>query len=323
LHRLATVLGWSPFGLAWAAAGDAATGHPGTAAVRLVLAVAVLVAALALWGRALAEQLVTPATSGPARAVAGGSRLDRVLPQTPAGAVAVRCLRYWRRDSRYLTAAVTTLLLPLLVVALGVLEVVPLGLGMLWLGPVIAAALAWGLHNDVAYDGPAAWMHVAAGLRGVDDRVGRSVALLVWGAPLTLAACVLGAAWARPDLLPAVLGAAAGLLLGGLGVSAVVSATVAYPVPEAGQNPFASQPGAGTRILAGQTISSLATFVVALPALVPAVLAQLLDVVWLGWLAVALGAGVGAVVLVVGCRLGGRLLARRWPELLGQVRAAR
>lgn len=323
LHQLATVLGWSPFGLAWAAAGDAAAGHPSTAAVRLVLAVAVLLVALALWAKALGEQLVTPASSGPARAVAGGTRLDRLLPSTPAGAVAGRCLRYWRRDSRYLTALVTILLLPVLLLAMGVLEIVPLGLGLLWLGPVMAAALAWGLHNDVAFDGPAAWMHVAAGLRGVDDRVGRSVALLVWGAPLTVVACVLGAAWSRPELTPAVLGAAAGLLLGGLGVSAVMSAAIAYPVPEAGQNPFASPPGAGTRTLAGQMVSSLATFAVALPALVPAVLAQLLDAEWLGWLAVLLGAGAGTVALVGGCRVGGRLLDRRWPELLGQVRAAR
>ena len=46
-----------------------------------------------------------------------------------------------------------------------------------------ACFLGWSLHNDVAYDRTAIWLHVASGVRGVADRVGRLVPVLIVGIP--------------------------------------------------------------------------------------------------------------------------------------------
>ena len=99
-------LGWTPMGWAWAVPADAATGAYGRAALRLTLAVGLLVLGALVWTRLLDRALTDGAvTAGSAQAGArvGSSALDR-LPEGPVWAVAARSLRYWRRDPRYLVA---------------------------------------------------------------------------------------------------------------------------------------------------------------------------------------------------------------------------
>src|SRR5690606_28372252 len=129
------------------------------------------------------------------------------------------------------------------------------------------------------------------------DRLGRTLATLVWALPVTLAAGVAGVALSgRWDVAPAALGAAVGLLLGGLGVSAVASATLPYPVPEAGANPFAAQIGGVGASLVAQVATSTATFLVCSPVLALAALT-----VWreprLGGATLAVGVVGGVVAL--------------------------
>ena len=70
-----------------------------------------------------------------------------------------------------------------------------------------AYMLGWGQHNDVGYDSTAFWLHVATGVDGVSDRVGRLFPSMVLGAVCVPSYAVLGAALAgRWDLLPASLG---------------------------------------------------------------------------------------------------------------------
>ena len=320
---LLPLVSWSPFGLPWAVGADASVGAWGTAAIRLVLAVAVLVAVLAAWSRALQRAAEDPRESG-AGSVGSGLGWFARVPATPTGAVAARALSYWRRDPRYLAAA-------------GLLPVLPLGLLVpnlvgegrhpvlaLLMAPAVGYLLGYGLHNDVAYDGTAFWGHVATGVSGVADRVGRMVPTAALGVVLVPLYAVIGCAVAgRRDALPAVLGCGVALLLGGFGLSSVVSAVKPYPVPGPGENPFSSPTGASGLTLLVQLVTSAVLTALVSPALVLAGL-----VVWggrggLSWVALGLGAVLGTAYLLVGVRVGAHLFDRRGPQLLADLSRAR
>ncbi|WP_432562476.1 hypothetical protein [Kineococcus sp. SYSU DK003] len=316
----AAVAGWTPPGLGFAAAADAAAGHWTQALVRLVLAAAVLALVLLGWSAALG-----PAGTGPAVHTSAAGRadtrahplLDR-LPATPAVAVASRCARYWRRDPRYLISAASLLVVPLLFVVLPASQG-GTGSWPLVAGPVIAFVMGWSLHNDIAYDHSAFALHVTTGLRGRDDRAGRVLAALVWQLPVLLVVSVGGALLAgRADLLPAVLGAALASIGAALGVSSVASALVPYPAPAPGANPFQTPRGAGAATVAVQFGTSLATSLLAAPALVPAVLAHL-GLTWAGWIALVLGLACAVAWPWLGIVQGGAVLDRRAPEVLARV----
>ncbi|WP_298993028.1 hypothetical protein [uncultured Pseudokineococcus sp.] len=332
LARALDVLAWTPLGLAWAAPADAAAGAWGTALVRLALAVAVLLALVLAWAAVLARRLVS---ARPPSAAAPAHRRDLLarLPEGPRWAVAARCLRYWRRDPRYVAAAASALALPVVLAALAGLGTLPAG--ALWVvGPVAGLLLGASLHNDVALDGPAFWAHLAAGLPGREDRAGRTAALLLWGLPLVVVASVVGAVvagapWSAGAADPGdwlgraagALGAALGLLLSGAGVSAVVSAVRPYPAQAAGDSPFSSPSGAALPGALAQLVTTGATGLLALPAVALALASALWP--WCGALALVAGAGLGTLVVREGVRRGGALLDRRGPELLAAVRRDR
>ena len=78
----------------------------------------------------------------------------------------------------------------------GVLTVVPLLVAGVPLDvaatlPVAVMALffGWLPHNDVAYDSTAFWIHVASGVRGIPDRLGRLVPVVLFAVP-TLAIAI-------------------------------------------------------------------------------------------------------------------------------------
>src|SRR5690606_1208668 len=119
------------------------------------------------------------------------------MPGTATGAIAARALTYWVRDPRYAAAVVMVPLLPVLAWFVGGDR----GGGvMLAVGPVTAYLLGWALSADVAYDSTAFWTHVAAPVRGLQDRRGRVLAALVVGIPvslaLTLVSIVITGRWA-------------------------------------------------------------------------------------------------------------------------------
>jgi ABC-2 type transport system permease protein len=319
LPAVAEVLGWTPLGWLWSAPWDAAEGRAGAAALKLLLGSVLLVALLRGWGLALDRALVRPRGGG-GGTVHGPGLLDRA-DHGPVGAVAVRCLRYWRRDPRYLTSVVATAAFPLLFAVLVAGDVMSVGTAALMVGPVIAGSVGWGQHNDVAYDGSAVWTHVAAGVPGVVDRRGRLVALLVWALPLALTATVAGTLVAgRGGLLPACLGLSVALLGAGCGVSAVASALAPYPVPEAGSNPFSQPPGSGGQTILAQLATSTATVVLGLPTGLAFLLALRGGGPATAWVALLVGVATGVAAVLAGVRLGGRVFDRRAPELLQAVR---
>ncbi|HSK25617.1 MAG TPA: hypothetical protein VK894_01745 [Jiangellales bacterium] len=323
LDRVVAVLAWTPLGAAWAAPYDAVAGAPLTGLARLGLAASAVVLLLAGWEVALGRQLEGAGPSAGAAEVRGGRTLTpavvrRLLPGGPAGAVASRSLRYWWRDPRQ---RVTLIVLP---VVLAVVAVGPAAGGLprdllLVVGPAVAALLGLTMLNETAWDGTALWMHLASGMRGRDDRLGRVLAALLWGGPTTVvvgtAATLLAG---RPALLPAVVGATVTVLLAGLAVSAVVGVVAPFSVAEAGTNPFGTTNGGNVVTIAQQLLGAGVTAGLSLPA-VAGLGAAFLWSPALGWAVLLAGPAYGAWLLQIGVRLGGRHLEEHGPEVLERI----
>jgi ABC-2 type transport system permease protein len=321
---MAEVLGWTPFGLVWAAPAAMALGDTTGAVVRLLLALAWVVAGVWLWTALLQRALTRPSSrGGQVRRRADAMLPTRAASRRPgmaaARAITRRGLRYWTADPRYMGSLLGAVVAPLLIVLLVASVVDAPAAVALSMGALVAGSLGWGRHNDVAFDGSAFWLHVAAHVPGWADRLGRTMATLLWAAPLTVAVSLVGAVVAgRWDLAPSAVGLGVGVLCGGLGVSAVVSAVLPYPVAEAGANPYAAQMGAVGASLVAQLVSSVATWIACAPVLVLYALS-----LWsrpsLAPITLLVGLVGGVLTLAAAVVLGGRVYDARAPRLLGRL----
>ena len=314
----AVVLGWTPLGAAWAVPADIAAGAWAPALAKFAIATASLVALVVLWALALDAAVTSPPRQA-VRAVASGTlRLFGILPTGGVGATWARSLTAWLRDPRYLRQLLVVPLFPVLFAFAGGIDS--------WLfgacAVLVALVLAIAGYADISYDGTAFASVLATGIRGRDDRLGRMLGAACLGIPLLLLVALtttaVSGAWHQ---LPALLGASLGVLLVGYGVTAVSSALIVTPVAAAGDSPFRSVPG--------QTfVNGLLVFVVwgaclllGSPSLVLASLALTTSSATLGWVALAVGLAVGAVVAVAGVAVGGRTLERTGPDLLARIKA--
>ncbi|NKY41090.1 hypothetical protein [Cellulomonas septica] len=314
LDGLVNGLAWSPLGATWGVPAAVVDGDWLVALGRLAVAVVTLLVLAVAWDRSLAHSLVNPIqerVGGKGRDLGWFTR----LPATPLGAVTARCLTYWVRDPRY---AASLVFIPIVPIFLWFSS--PGGELLLILGPVAAYFMGWGISADVAYDGSAFWTHVAAPLRGSVDRLGRVLSAALLGVPLVLV-CVVAPALVvgRADALPALLGVSFGVLLTAWGASSIASALVVYPVQKAGENPFQTKSNGGTTAVVSQFAGSLAVAAASLPEGVLALIAVRQGIAWLGWVTLVVGLALGTVALVVGVRVGGRILERRQTDLLKQL----
>jgi ABC-2 type transport system permease protein len=319
LPHVADVLGWTPLGLAWAAPADIVDGATRTGLLRLFLAVIVLAAALLAWDLLLRSALENPRGATSERAVTRDAGLGWFarMPATPAGAVAARSLTSWRRDPRYISSVALMLLLPL-----GLLLPPLSGGSNLWslaMAPTAGFLLGWSMHNDIAYDGTAFWTHVATGVSGRADRIGRLAPTAMAASALLPAYATLGCALTgRWSLWPALLGVGVGFLLTGFGVANVMSALKPYPVPGPGENPFGAPPGSSALTVVIQAVAGTAVFVLNLP-LVAIGIGALTGRVWMGWLCLGLAVVLGSAALGLGTWWGARIYERRAPDLLADL----
>lgn len=322
MDRAAAFLAWTPLGWAWAPSGDLALGEWGLGLTRLVLAAVLCLGLLVAWERLLVSVLRNPrSVSTNGGKVSAGLGLFGRLPATPMGAIAARAGTYWIRDPRFNVPAIMTVLLPagLLIPGIGSGSEVAL-LGM----PLASAYLiGWGQHNDVGYDSTAFWMHVASGVDGVSDRLGRLFPSALMALVCVPVYAVLGPVFGAPwHLLPATLGTGCALALNGFAVACVTSAVKQYAVPAPGENPFTSRPGSAGVTLGVQAVCGAAVMTLSLPALGLAVAAYF-GVGWAAWVALVLGPVLGGVALLVGTRLGADLFRRRQALLLQDLVAMR
>ncbi|MBM7831213.1 ABC-2 type transport system permease protein [Agromyces cerinus] len=316
MESIAAVLSWTPFGAVFAVPGDAAAGQWGAAIVKLLIAAATLAVIWFAWQALVAKMLVTPGREASAKSYRGLGWFDR-MPQGAAGAVAARSFTYWFRDARYWVSLIMVPIVPVIVM-------VPLSLAgvpteYLWLIPVplMCLFLGWSLHNDTAYDSTAIWLHVVSGVRGVSDRLGRLVPVLIAGVlVIGLGSAVTVFVLNDWRLVPSLLGVSTALLLGGLGVGSITSARFPYPAVKPGDSPFQQPQATGTITALVQTVTMLGSLLVALPAVAFAAAGIFVDPAWHA-ASLASGVALGLAVLAIGVMAGGRVFDRRGPEILG------
>ncbi|SDQ14343.1 hypothetical protein [Microbacterium sp. cf332] len=296
----------TPIGAAWILPLDP---RPAVIAVAL-LSVVLLGGAWALIVRRMLTHTERPVSVRERR----GLGWFTVTPGTPGGAVAARSLVYWLRDPRYLVdvaiipVASVVAVIPLVIVG------VPHEFAALIPAPLIALFLGWVVHNDLAYDGSAIWLHISSAVRGASDRVGRIVPLLLVALPLLAIAIPVGIGthgdWTA---LPTMVGVCSALLFGGLGLSSVASVVAPYAVARHGDSPFQQPQRTGGGAAQGSVL--VGALVAAAPAL------------WWAWRffdgepearwwALGVGVGVGLLVLTMGILIGGALFDRRGDRLM-------
>ena len=323
LARVADVLGWTPLGLAWSAPADIVDGAIGSGLLRIGLAVVFLVVVLRTWDYVLRGALENPRATPGGRPTARAATRDTGLgwfgwlPATPTGAVAARSIISWRRDPRYVSSIALMLLLPL-----GLLLSPLTGGSSAWslaMAPAAGFLLGWSTHNDIAYDGTAFWGHVATGVSGRADRIGRLAPTAMMGSLLLPGYAALASALTgRWSLWPAMVGIGLGFLLTGFGVASVMSALKPYPVPGPGENPFGAPPGSSAWAVVLQAVAGAVVFFLNLPLLAIGI-GALLGHVWLGWLSLGLATVLGSAALTLGTWWGAKIYERRAPELLADL----
>lgn len=315
LRRAAAVLDWTPFGVVWGATGAAAEGDLALAWGRLAIAAGIVAVLAAVWMWIVRRAATTLPRAETVKRLAGLGVFE-ALPAVPGGVIAARSIVYWMRDSRY---AVPLLILPLIPIVIAVAFAfagIP-AMVVAWLCvPLVALFIGWSVHNDIAADGTAFWLHVVTGVGGRADRWGRVVPPLLVGAVVTVGGSFL-TGWIvgyAPMILP-LIAIAACLLLVGLGVGSAASAIAPYPTVAPGDGPFAQPQALRGGESAKQALSLLVSLVLALPAIIVTALGATTDPGLVGvgiWIAF----GSGIVVLLAGTELGALVVSKRAPEIL-------
>ena len=321
LASVTEVAGWTPFGWAWAVPAAVADGAWVSAGAHLVLAAGFVGILWYAWGHFLGVVLCSPLEPGGTDTHTKEHGLaERLYPATPAGAIASRSLRYWRRDPRYLSALASLLIAPVIVVFATTSRAQATGNIVAMFVPAMLALLMGALTaQDLSYDGTAVWAHITSGIPGAVDRTGRAWATAtVVGPVLVIVTLGVAAVTGRWDVLPRTAAVTLALALCGLGVGTMTGTIWQIPAPPPGANPFSNNANeGGLRSLVAFFVTAAATVVLSLPTL--ALVVGSVWVSWLEWPALPVALVSGIVVVRLGIRLGGRRLDTHWPEVLAAV----
>lgn len=292
-----------------------AQGQWGMAALHLVVML-VYVGVLLIAYNAIVNRATESAGTGKEsqRETSGLGLIGRA--DSPMKAVWARTLMFWFKDPRYsATLLIIVVLIGIGVVQLFVIDNDEMGFIAKIIPVAIAYLVGFAISADLSYDSTGFSLHVTTGMRGVDDRLGRVFAVLTWGMPLVLVLVVAMAyGTGSMDELAAWLGLGIGVLLTGLAVSSVVSARYIYPAPPPGASPMAQPEGGMGRTMLIQTLGMLVQVLVALPVIVPGIIALVTgSPVW-GIVTLMVGVLYGAGLLWAGVKIGGKWYDRALPE---------
>ncbi|WP_405375627.1 MULTISPECIES: hypothetical protein [unclassified Microbacterium] len=309
LVEAADVLAITPLGASWAVG----LREGGALAASILVALLTIGALAGLWLLLVRRMLTQTERPVPVRERRGLGWFA-VMPGVPGGAIAARSLIYWFADPRHLANIIVVPIVSILAVAPLLVVGVPVQTVALIPAPLMALFFGWLAHNDLAYDSTGIWLHLAAGVRGIADRLGRLVPVLLIAVPL-LALAITVSVWVhdRWAVLPALVGVCASLFGGGLGLSSISSALAPYPVSRPGDGPFEQPQRTGGGMT--QAAVLLGAIVVSAPAL------------WWGWLTLTSDPGyawtsfwggiiVGGVMVVGGLVVGGLVFDRRTSRIM-------
>nr|WP_231366107.1 transporter [Zhihengliuella flava] len=319
LPRVADVLAWTPLGVFAALPADVAAGDWGLALGRAALAAVYLALTVWAWSVMLMRSLRNPVqTSGGSGKAQEGLGALSWFPATPWGAVAGRCMTYWIKDPRYAAGIVIVPLLPFIFWYASSQATTPFFVYAA--APLMAIMMGFSISADVSYDSTAFSLHVSSGVSGFHDRLGRALACGLIAAPLVLAAAIIPPmVLGRGNDAVVLVGLTLGGLLSSLGLASVASARWTYAVVLPGENPFKSPPGAGARAAVTQLATMAAAMVLLVPEIALAITYFVTQNPVFAWATLGVGLALGASLLVLGLRWGGRWFDARLPELMQAV----
>lgn len=311
----AWIASWTPVGWAWGLPFDVAEGRWAIAALHLALAAGFVAFLYRVWVHQLSRALTSPLGSSGGQRIGKGRFLPMLLGTSPTATIAARRTRAWYRDSRLVGIALRTAVLPIFFVLQAMVTGSTLLAGT---GVVMLAVLAGlSLMNDLAFDGPAWWLHLAVGVKGWEDRLGRALASIVVYGPALIATWAVGVgigAVTQPLLWLAISITA---LLGSLGLAVLVGAYFPGTAPRTGGNPFAATSGGAAQGCLTAILSFVGPGLLILPVVVAAWFAR--DSAVGRWTTFVVSCVYALALLAGGVVVGGRRLDRRGPELLGQL----
>ncbi|MGW4847226.1 hypothetical protein [Nocardia brasiliensis] len=307
-----------PPGWAAVAVEAAAQGNWVLAALPLLGLVLVSLGLWQAWSVLLARRLAAPMNS--VGGSAGGGLLGRVRQGGPVGAVLVKELRAWSRDSRRRATLLPVLVVGVLMPVFPAVQGSGAG-GVPFAGATSAAFAALAGANLYGYDGTALWQTlITPGAARADVR-GRLLALLVViGVPTLLLALVLPGALGRWGVYPWVLSLYAAALGVGVCSALVLSVLAPYPLPPRTGNPFSGSGNPGCAKMLVQVAMIFGQFVALLPVLAVLVIGYLTELEPVEWLAVPVGIATGLAAIFFGARIAEHRLTTRGPELLTTLR---
>lgn len=308
-HRAGDIAAWTPLGWVWAAPADAARGHVLRAVAELALAAALVALLWWGWGRLLTRALETTGKEVGGGAVRSRGVLDRLTGSSATGAVMGRCLRYWRRDPRYLTALAGVVVAPILMC----FSLRSSGAGVFAAPVFMAAMIGPTLLTDLAYDNSAFWLHVVSPMSMRADRAGRALALGVVVTPLLLVTILaLAALTGRWDAVPWCIALCVCAVGAAMGVSLYQGARTPGKAPEPGGSAFGRGSSGGAEVFVALLGCWAATALLCAPVIVLAVLG-------LGWVALPVAAIIAGATVTFGIRRGAQQMEQTLPELLAKI----
>lgn len=280
-----------------------------------LIALATVAVLLTLWVL-LVRRMLTETERPYATRERSGLGWFGTLPANAFGAIASRSLVYWLRDRRYIVNIIVVPVAGVLTVFPLLVAGVPLWIAALVPVPLMALFFGWLPHNDVAYDSTALWIHIASGVRGVPDRLGRLIPVLLVAVPvLAVGVSVTLAVVSDWQLLLPLVGVGAALLFSGLGISSIASVVGPYAVSRPGDSPFQQPQRSSSYGSAGAAITFVATLAVSIPSIWLFVL-TVIDGDQYAPAAFWCGIGTGVIVLAAGASLGGWIFERSGERLM-------
>ena len=338
LHLDSSLTGWLtlarysqylPTAWAGAAPAQAASGNYLLASAFTVSSVLLVGCLYWLWQRALNKAMTANVTTND-KGAGKNSELSKVFAAqesfakfmpSPAATVCARSLRYLVRDFRLLLSFVTCIFMIVLfmVVFIGQAQRSGSVIMVYFASLMISIVMGLSVADDLATDSTAIHTSLLSGISGLHERLGRLMATVIWQLPLVVVVSLIAPLLAdQAKHLPVLLGlnlAVWGVVVGVAQVLAVVFPYQTNP-PEA--SPFSAKGSGVDALLASlaQMGSMLASMLLVTPTIALSAYCIVSENFQLAWLCVVLGVVNALVVMVVGVRMGGKLLDRRWPRLL-------
>lgn len=338
LHLDSSLTGWLalarysqylPTAWAGAAPAQAASGNYLLASAFTVSSALLVGGLYWLWQRAMTNAMTADVAAND-KGAGKNSELSKVFAAqeffakfmpSPAATVCARSLRYLVRDFRLRISFIACIFMIVLfmVVFIGQAQRSGSVIMVYFASLMISIVMGLSVADDLATDSTAIHTSLLSGISGLHERLGRLVATAIWQLPLVLVVSLIAPLLSnQAKHLPILLGlnlAVWGVVVGVAQILAVVFPYQTNP-PEA--SPFSAKGSGADALLASlaQMGSMLASMLLVTPTIALSVYCGVSENFQLAWLCVVLGVVNALVVMVVGVRMGGKLLDGRWVRLL-------